>query len=556
MRKFAFAIPLVVAAICAALVSAAPTPPVALVYVPKPVFCYQPVGPGKPVTDGLCAILPNNIGEDPLLKRSNGYRGIVDANPSTAAEDVETPFDNYSWQTFVALNWTKGKEKLPPNQGLQGDGPRVWQGWSRVSQVFGNSPVQGNCMLGADEMPFSIGSYGNKTPAPNNEEYVQAATGDPAIDVNGNWTIYERRLNGVEIAYLRAPGGNKSWDLTTANGQSAFLKAGQKVGFPPLSPIGARDAAMEIKAAWRILDPKNHAANMKKYFVVRATLAVAPDLVERDGQRPAPVCAHVDLGLVAMHIIQKNPTPIPASNLEPKWFWSTFEHVDNAPLAAHACDITAPGACIADPGLLGSKGRFPDSKCPAAILLGAPDYAYFDRRYPKLVNVAPHPAANGTFYWNPTWPYAKNYMTPVNDGGHVFTGTQISRCWAIYKITQALNVQWQAKLRAAGSVFANYMLIGTQWGANIEPRSTPGPEDAAPNLLSNSVLETFLQTSWAPKGPGYNTGSCITCHSTATFNNSNVPTDFSFLPSLVSGTTRRPPIGMPGHDTTIIGSRP
>ena len=543
MRMLRSILPIVAALGCALLIDAAPPPNN---YVPAAQFCYP--GWGAPAGN-LCAVLPGNIGPDIVQnQRTNGYHGIMGGYPTSSANDVETPFDNYSWQVFVALNWTKGKEKLPPAQGLQSDGPRVWQGWSRVSAVFGNSPVQGNCPPAAGEMVFSIGSNGDRTPSPHNEEYIQASTGDPAIDTSGNWTIYERRVNGIEIAYLKAPNGKAQWNLTTAAGQSAFAAGGAKVGFPSVSTPGARNGAMEIKAAWRMLDPKNHAANVKKYYVVRAVIAVAPDLVDRGAQAiVAPICTHVDMGLVAMHILQKNPQTVPVSNLNPQWFWTTFEHVDNAPLAKNACDITNPIKCTG----------FPSSLCPAEILLGAPEYSYYDPRYAQLANVAPQPAANGTFFWNGSQPFAKKYMTPTNLGGQGRTGTQIVRCWQIYKLTQELNQQWQAKLREAGSVFANYMLIGTQWGGNIEGTfPPPGPPAVVPNYLSNSVLETFLQTSYDPKVP-FNTGSCITCHSVASFKVVNgkvvthVPSDFSFLPGLVNSKSRRPPIGMAGHDAAV-----
>jgi hypothetical protein len=366
MRPMRHVLPIFVALACALLIGAAPAN-----YIPQAQYCYP--GFGAPPTQ-LCSIIPGNIGPDPLLKRSNGYRGIVGANPTSLATDVETPFDNYSWQAFVALNWTRGKEGLPPQQGLQSKGPRVWQGFSRVAQVFGNSKVMANCQVNPGEELFSIASNGNGTAATRNEEYVQASTGDPAIDVSGNWTLYERRVNGLEIAYLKAPNGKSQWNLTNLPGQARFVADKQVVDFPSVLLPGARNGAIEIKAAWRILDPAQHAANAKKYYVVRAVVAVAPDLVDRSPTAlVAPICAHVDLGLVGLHIIQKNP-PLSDSNLEPKWFWSTFEHVDNAPLAANACDITDPGTCT----------NFANSNCPAAILLGAPAYSYFNAKYPAL----------------------------------------------------------------------------------------------------------------------------------------------------------------------------
>ena len=59
--------------------------------------------------------------------------------------------------------------------------------------------------------------------APNNEEYFQASTNLPLVDVNGNWTIFERRVNEVEANYLLAPNGQKSQTLTTIAGQQAFI---------------------------------------------------------------------------------------------------------------------------------------------------------------------------------------------------------------------------------------------------------------------------------------------------------------------------------------------
>ena len=96
-------------------------------------------------------------------------------------------------------------------------------------------------------------------------------------------------------------------------------------------------------------------------------------------------------------------------------------------------------------------------------------------------------------------------------------------------------------MRAVGSVFANYMLIGTQWGAGLDGLNI-GPRDAAPNYLSNTTLETYLQTFNQPSGAGV--GSCVSCHSGATLSASPTATaDFSFLPSLVPLLqTRRKPI--------------
>ncbi|HMG57242.1 MAG TPA: hypothetical protein VK601_27270, partial [Kofleriaceae bacterium] len=346
-------------------------------YVPRAQFCVtSPSAPGSP----LCPIIPGNIGPDPALDVTIAYNGLVGAHPTSPATDVQTPFDNLSWQTFVALNWTLGKETQGAQAGLQGAGPRVWEGWPRVSEVFGNGTVRAQCSIPPGLAVFQIASNGAGQPVAQNEEYIQAATGDPAIDIAGNWTIYERRLNGVEVSYLEAPGGKPSWNLTTAAGQRQLIKDGGTVSFPSVGLPGPATGAIEIKAAWRVLDPRQRSANQQRYYLVPAMLTVAPDLVTPPPGKPrAPICAQVDLGLVAMHIIQKNP---PTTNaLKPEWFWSSFEHVENAPLAAQACDVTSPSSCP----LLGQLA------CPLPANTGA--FAYFNPACPDcLTNQPPTPA--------------------------------------------------------------------------------------------------------------------------------------------------------------------
>ncbi len=523
MRHLRILLPVVAAAFCALLMAAAPTPAAPVVpYTPKAVFCY-PVPHGPVLPGPLCSRLPGNIGPDPELNVGTAYNGIGGSLPTSFNRDAQTPFDNLSWQTFVALNWTAGKQNKFPAEGLAGDGRRVWESWARVSSVFGNSPVQANCHPPLGMQTFSIGAYTNNKPAPQNEEYIQAATGDPAIDVNGNWTIYERRVNSIEIAYLQAPGGNANWNLTTQTGQQNFIAAKQTVNFPAVGAMP--NGAMEIKAAWRILDPAKHAANAKRFFIVKAMLAVAPNLVAPAGK---PICTQVELGLVAMHIIQKNP--VTTNNLKPQWFWSTFEQVDNAPLAPKPCDPSFPTAC----------GTLQNENCGASVPANPPDYSYFTTGFPSVPTNQPPVAlkSNPNFTWNPTQPFAKAYLTTASgSGGTKQIGTQVSRCWSIYTLTQELNTQWRDQLRKIGSVFANYMLVGTQWGGVIT--NTPSkqvPSEVVPPYLSNSVIETYLQTAYAWPGQTqdqrFGTGSCVTCHGAATLYDNKTPSDLSFLPNL------------------------
>lgn len=479
-------------------------------YKPQAQYCVIPPNGPQP-TSPLCSIIPGDIGPDPALNIKIAYNGIIGRRPTSPQNDVQTPFDNLSWQTFIALNWTAGKEKQPAAQGLQGDGLRVWEGWSRVAKIFGDGPVQASCSVPNGARVFSIASNGKGQPVDQNEEYIQAATFAPLIDVSGNWTIYERLVNDVETAYLKAPDGKPSWTLATLQGQKNLVAGKGVVDFPSLGPTGnPPTGAIEIKAAWRVLDPRQREQNKKKFYLVPALLKVAADLVTQKTQ----ICADVDMGLVAMHIIQKNPKTNNA--LKQQWFWSTFEHVDNVPLAQKPCDPASPSTC----SWLGNNN------CPATVTAGAPEYSYFKPNCPGC-SVNQPPAGPAPFAWNAKQPFAQKYLIPPTPAGR---GTQVSRCWAIYSLTDELNAQWRGQLARIGSVFQNYMLVGTQWGAGIT--DTPKvPSDAVPAYLSNSIIETYLQTLYTPGKP-FKTGSCVSCHAAAVLPNTNVSSNFSFLPLL------------------------
>lgn len=84
-------------------------------------------------------------------------------------------------------------------------------------------------------------------------------------------------------------------------------------------------------------------------------------------------------------------------------------------------------------------------------------------------------------------------------------------------------------LGRVGSVFANYMLVGSQWGfVTVAPHPIQG---FLPKYIANTLIETYLQRA---KDSG--ASSCMACHIQATLPNqtgvTNVPSDFSFLPGL------------------------
>ena len=489
-------------------------------YVPRAQLCVDG-------TTSLCAKLPAAIGPDSALNGVGpGYSGILGPLPTTAVRDVESPFDNMAWQMFVALNWAQGKTQQQPAVGLSPSGPRVWQSYRRVSALFGSSPVLAPCGVRGSLPVFAIGSDGQGNPAPNNEEYFQASTNLPLIDVNGNWTIYERRVNDVEASYLLAPNGDSTQTLTTLQGQRNFIaRKGNVVRFTAASTIPTgKNGSIEIKASWRLLD-RRAGDDPSHYFTQPALLTVAGDLV-RGG---TAVCDTVTLGLVGMHIIQRNAVDKAKGRLLDQWIWATFEHSENAPLAASPCTVNT--ACSPQHDWTNKPS------CGPASPAGSVRYSFYDSLYRTLgTNIVPVSArAPGKFYWNSARPYAASATTSAT------ARPQVTRCWSVYPLTAQIDSQFRAALGKVNSPFRYYSLIGTQWGGIVEPRNLPLLSNAVPAVLSNTTLETYIQnyTGTVKSSPG--PGSCISCHGDfATLSvGQNRKSDFSFLPGLVQPQSAR-----------------
>lgn len=470
--------------------------PAATGYTPTAVFCADPA-----VSD-LCSVIPSFIGPDPALK-AFGYQGLSD-QVTSPENDAQSPFDNMAWQMFVALNWQASQPGGDPATGLNGQGPVVWQSYARPEDVFGGP--SGQCDNPKNLPRFNLIAK-SAAQGSRDEEFLQA-TGQPLIDANGNWTLFERRLNEVEQNYLVSQG------LTTWQGQKKFIQGGGSVLFPPgdSSKTNGAVGAIELKASWRILSP----SEVANYFSIPALLDVEGVYVE-GGQ---DLCAEVTLGLVGLHIIQANAE---LGALKPQFIWASFEHVGNAPLAAQACD-PVDNNCYKN---------IPNNNCPAPPNAG--NFSFYQQACSALpVNTPPQLGTDQiAFVWQNQPPYAGAYTT--NSGG-AQCGTQVARCWDIYDLTQDLNSAWQQQLSAIGSVFANYQLIGTNWGAAIEPEIGKLDNNAVPAFLGNSTMETYIQSDPT-------VGNCVGCHSFATLayqstdakcNPVTYSANFSFLPGLAT----------------------
>jgi len=119
-----------------------------------------------------------------------------------------------------------------------------------------------------------------------------------------------------------------------------------------------------------------------------------------------------------------------------------------------------------------------------------------------------------------TAPAGKPYVELMQNGTPINAPVQIKRVTPI-PADPKLNAYYQKLL--AGSVFANYRLISTQW-------QTGGAQQGTPGNVANIVTETYFQkVSNTVKPPNRPSTGCLACHIGATSASGNTNTDHSFL---------------------------
>ncbi|MFN0033466.1 MAG: hypothetical protein ACKVUS_00280 [Saprospiraceae bacterium] len=368
----------------------------------------------------LCSFLPRDVD----VVTPNGYNAFIPV--------CQTPFDWFSWQTFIALNWPADAHGMPIGTNINNnpDALRVWETYMEAGEIFG---TQTSAKSGGLKVLSSIakGGFDHFNGANSDQE---AFTGSPLIDRNLNFALYEIRVNPVEASYII------SNNLNTYNGQKSFGTVNFPSGFYPDS-VGS----MEIKVSWRILVPGID--NFGRYYHRQAIVSLGKaDVV--GGQT---IDDTVTIGLIGMHIIRK------VKNNGSFWIWSSFEQIDNAP----------------DSLSLGKQGySFYNPACTTCTLNQAPSLLPGDT----------------AFLWSPASGKNPQYARRYAPNGY---GTQVYRVYPVDVSASAVTQQWQAKLKAENSVWQYYQLIGSQWGAQQD--FFGGKLVGIPLAEANTVAETYLQ---------------------------------------------------------------
>jgi hypothetical protein len=371
--------------------------------------------------------------------------------------ETQAPFDIFSWQGFTSLNWQE--TGLSPEAS-----PTNWTNFSRREQVFNKDLASQNCSAhakGAEVITSNL---------------VQA-DGNILIDQNGNFIVYETRINPAAEAYILTEMLDKQSGHTTRNDAPISFPQG-RLG------TDATPASVIVKTSWQVMTPDTD----QSQYIVKNGLIFVPASHSESGQ---DMCITEKLGMVGMHIVSR----IDSGNGD-EWLWSTYEHNLTVPDAGNSRRVNAifsrdlfPGGC--------SKPETDTSK----------DYIFYNSECPDCPPVQP---ILEEWHWADAQPYARI------GGTTDFQPPQIVRCWSVFEGTSELNEIWQKELH--GTPLANYQLISTQWrGADRSPMFEHGE---VPRFLTNTTMETYLQAA--------NEGTCLGCHASAV-----TPTDadanFTFL---------------------------
>ena len=156
------------------------------------------------------------------------------------------------------------------------------------------------------------------------------------MDQQGNLVHYQRLMNEDEYNYIVQN------ELYEARAQVDYA---MQTGIALPAGSGSTIGAIELKAAWRILDdlPTDRYKTSQAY------------LIDADGVCTGP---HT-VGLVGLHIIHKAST---VGN----FVWATFEHVDNAPDVGSTDPQPTGGWSFFDPTCADPCGRPSYSSPPPA----------------------------------------------------------------------------------------------------------------------------------------------------------------------------------------------
>lgn len=392
-----------------------------------------------------------------------------------------TQVDPLSSRAFMALNWpvaldANGTAEIgQPDMTAPrtGDWTPVWSTWKSTNQIFRGSsaPVPwdesgGDVPAACAELDLDAErgkiAWGKDVPMGTGprllDEYVNPE-GHPLLDADGVPVRFDVIFNRQAHEYVT---DNMLWD---ARALEQYLAQHDRLDMPvgtwaTDADSPSRRGAIVLKTAWKVLSDRDKPASFHKEWAY-----IWP--VIENGKRTHD-CQLKPVGLIGMHIAYK-------TEQMPDWGWATFEHTDIAPTWAEV------GAT--------SAGIFASGK-------DTPDWMFYRNNQPGAAGVN-KPAK--TALANTPSRIVKSYPPGYYFGPVGPDGLSSEPCGPANQDFHCINDSMQQFFK--GSVFANYILIGTQW----RDYGSGNDGELIPEILGNATMESYTQA----------TSSCIGCHSYA-----------------------------------------
>lgn len=429
--------------------------------------------PYCPQGELLCSALPDQIQVPP---------GCLDS-------DQQCSRDYWSWQSFVSFNWpgmVAAGNIVQPDTGkpITAAGNRVWELWMDPDSVFLPKAVQPTWTPGqAPPAPcVATANVGGGKALVGRLAKASVGFGDIDPDDFFEATIQQPLIDqNLEFVVfeIRMDQNEVGWVVSNKLYQQETVNAltkDQSLTFPA--------DAVEAKAAWRILPDSMPAAQKDRYYHETATIVLDPQHVQGGGT--GPVCVKRELGLVGLHLRRNG-------------LWATFEQVDNVTPSAGITPTFNNPSC---------------TTCTANVP-------------PTDKNGKPIPSDD--YKWSLEGPSAGLYQ------GYPNVPAQVTRAPGEDEIIDERLNQWWQQTVLEGTVWANYMLITTNW---IE-----FPTSSQPIPALNTALEPYIpaESKTYPQ-------ACIECHKLAT-NNNGAALGESFMPFRACPENAKPGQKLPANCT-------
>lgn len=425
-------------------------------------------------------------------------------------------FDNFSWQSFIALNWPAAldpatglpvRDNAYPNgkpdtsKSIGDPGPRTWEGLKEDLELFQangvppspwasyqtTNPPCGQCPPStgtAKLLPLFAAAH---TTLPGTVNQAMAGPLPPQQLIDGKVTFVRAEVRVNEVEYTAI--SSAKWYLRSTLPRYPKPPVNFTTSDCTPQPVYG---ALEIKASWRQMTAAemSNPAITARYYIVKAVIT--------DPITGQCICTPVPMGLVGFHIAQKT-SPFTA------WMWSTFEQIDNVPCTATEKSSGDPDCASPPPGGYSfNNGTATPNATPKGYAVAAGQ---------------PIPL----FPLNPKNPPTKPIQVlRKNDFNNIGGQNRLD-------IIQS-NTTYRNLLK--GTSWYYYKLVSNQWAPNRDgkvvinnPATTqdnyPAMKAFPLEAVANTTMETYFQII-PPFYPNFGS-SCIHCHY------QTAQTDFSWV---------------------------